>query len=349
MAQNFKNPQNPLSILARIKSRQNPFIIKREKPQNPKNFQNLPNNIKTKKKESSLKSICYKILKNYYNKKDVEIHLNEFANKLEVERRRIYDIINILEGFDIVIKKEKNIYIWKGLDIFKFKFSILDLICDKSDKNNIKVFNFENIKNHSKKKSLTYLSIQFLKNYYKKNSYFSIKQLIKDFSKNPNYNIEKINNSKNFQNEKNSKIGNNFQTEKISKINSKNFENFSKNSKIKKNNLKKEKISKIGSKNKIRRIYDIINVFKALGLINQIMTKNGKMFIWNGIDGLNEKINFFIKKNYFEKKKQNNFFFDSKENFLPNFDKKNFVICPQVQKFDIFDFKKSLIFSKKVF
>lgn len=307
MAQNFKNFLNPQTIINRIKNRQNPFLIKRSKTLI---MEKTP--ILIKKKESSLKSICWKILKNYYNKKDVEIHLNQFANKLQVERRRIYDIINILEGFDIVVKKEKNIYIWKGLDVFKFKFSILDIICEKANKKNIKVFNFESIQKHSKKKSLTYLSIEFLKKYYKKDSQFSIKQLLKDFSQqNKQKNTE---NQKNLQNQ-------NLQT----KINSENQKN-----------------SKIGSKNKIRRIYDIINVFKALGLINQTVSQNGKkMFVWNGIDGLNSKLKVLIKKD----------FFDIREKFVDNlnYEKNCFVICPQVQKFDIFDFKKSLIFSKTVF
>lgn len=34
--------------------------------------------------------------------------------KAGIERRRIYDVINILEAFDIVSRKEKNTYWWHG-------------------------------------------------------------------------------------------------------------------------------------------------------------------------------------------------------------------------------------------
>lgn len=35
---------------------------------------------------------------------------------LNVEKRRIYDVVNILEAFQVIYRLEKNIYLWCGID-----------------------------------------------------------------------------------------------------------------------------------------------------------------------------------------------------------------------------------------
>lgn len=43
------------------------------------------------------------------------IVLDKVTEELQVERRRLYDIINIMESLNVVSKNKKNIYEWKGL------------------------------------------------------------------------------------------------------------------------------------------------------------------------------------------------------------------------------------------
>jgi len=45
---------------------------------------------------------------------DGVISLDAVAGTLGVERRRIYDVTNILEALDMVSRKTKNAYVWHG-------------------------------------------------------------------------------------------------------------------------------------------------------------------------------------------------------------------------------------------
>ncbi|XP_025828605.1 transcription factor E2FA-like [Panicum hallii] len=44
------------------------------------------------------------------------LDLNSTADKLDFQKRRIYDITNVLEGIGLIEKKLKNRICWKGLD-----------------------------------------------------------------------------------------------------------------------------------------------------------------------------------------------------------------------------------------
>ncbi|XP_028051658.1 E2F transcription factor-like E2FE isoform X2 [Camellia sinensis] len=73
------------------------------------------------RKQKSLGLLCTNFL-SLYNQDNVEtIGLDDAATRLGVERRRIYDIVNVLEsigGFDnfiqVLARKAKNRYSWKG-------------------------------------------------------------------------------------------------------------------------------------------------------------------------------------------------------------------------------------------
>ncbi|RWR78657.1 E2F transcription factor-like protein E2FE isoform X1 [Cinnamomum micranthum f. kanehirae] len=68
------------------------------------------------RKEKSLSLLCTNFLK-HCDRDGVEtIGLDEAAAKLGVERRRIYDIVNVLESVGVLSKKAKNQYSWKGFE-----------------------------------------------------------------------------------------------------------------------------------------------------------------------------------------------------------------------------------------
>ena len=60
--------------------------------------------------------LCKRFLALYGKHECCTINLNDCIQQLGVERRRIYDIINILEGLSVVTKKCKNVYEWKGFE-----------------------------------------------------------------------------------------------------------------------------------------------------------------------------------------------------------------------------------------
>ncbi|RAL46863.1 hypothetical protein DM860_005142 [Cuscuta australis] len=66
------------------------------------------------RKEKSLGVLCSNFLR-LYNRDGVDcIGLDHAADQLGVERRRIYDIVNILESVGLLSRRAKNQYTWKG-------------------------------------------------------------------------------------------------------------------------------------------------------------------------------------------------------------------------------------------
>ncbi|MCL7021570.1 hypothetical protein MKW94_008875, partial [Papaver nudicaule] len=66
---------------------------------------------------------------------DVEIiHLNDAAAKLGVERRRMYDVVNVFESLGVLVKKAKTQYYFKGLGGIADTIKELKVSCDEDGK-----------------------------------------------------------------------------------------------------------------------------------------------------------------------------------------------------------------------
>ncbi|KAL8517640.1 hypothetical protein ACS0TY_015759 [Phlomoides rotata] len=66
--------------------------------------------------DSSLSLLTKKFINLIKHAEDGELDLNKAAETLQVQKRRIYDITNVLEGIGLIEKKLKNRIHWKALD-----------------------------------------------------------------------------------------------------------------------------------------------------------------------------------------------------------------------------------------
>ena len=80
--------------------------------------------------ENSLGELTRKFIQLIRDSKDnLSVDLNEAAGQLNVQKRRIYDITNVLEGIGLIEKTIKNKIRWKGgeindLEIFQNQVNI---------------------------------------------------------------------------------------------------------------------------------------------------------------------------------------------------------------------------------
>eukprot|EP01018_Ginkgo_biloba_P031427 Gb_10097 [translate_table: standard] len=78
---------------------------------------NAPTPISNCRYDSSLGLLTKKFISLVKQADDGVLDLNKAADTLEVQKRRIYDITNVLEGIGLIEKKLKNRICWKGFGV----------------------------------------------------------------------------------------------------------------------------------------------------------------------------------------------------------------------------------------
>lgn len=66
------------------------------------------------RQDNSLGELTRKFIKLIQESENKSVDLNDAAKKLDVQKRRIYDITNVLEGIGLIEKTIKNKIRWKG-------------------------------------------------------------------------------------------------------------------------------------------------------------------------------------------------------------------------------------------
>ena len=64
--------------------------------------------------KTEIKRYLRSFIKVQIESKSSSIKLDQCAENLSIGRRRIYDIVNVLESIDIISRKAKNLYSWNG-------------------------------------------------------------------------------------------------------------------------------------------------------------------------------------------------------------------------------------------
>uniref|UniRef100_A0A8C5WAT4 Transcription factor E2F8 n=1 Tax=Leptobrachium leishanense TaxID=445787 RepID=A0A8C5WAT4_9ANUR len=116
---NANDPWTPTANLKMLISAASPDIRNREREMMEEQLSGDElERSQPSRKEKSLGLLCHKFLERYPEYPNPAVNnsicLDEVAGELHVERRRIYDIVNVLESLHMVSRLAKNKYLWHG-------------------------------------------------------------------------------------------------------------------------------------------------------------------------------------------------------------------------------------------
>lgn len=234
------------------------------------------------RKNKSLGILAESFLKHFTDKRDEEgndlcqeIMVDRLSMNLNVERRRIYDVVNILEALQVIIKMGKNTYHWMGRQHLPRQFALLqneaieawpeyaaksgfhpiqqsDSSIERSGSNDHETFAFVGASNvldpnsEGANKSLTRLSQLFLQAFLVGDQPLSLPQASDLMHGGRSSNAELL--------ALGMKAGDAYPTDE----------------------KKLQQIVARGLKTKIRRLYDIANVFLSVGLLRKCENRSAK-------------------------------------------------------------------------
>ena len=253
-----KKPQSEIHLIFKIDKKKN--VKKRIKK-----YDNLKcYNPNLQRKSRSLGHLCQNFIRQYSKYPTAIISLDECANQFKVERRRIYDIINILCCFCCLRKKEKNCYYWLGCSQILNYLNLFNLIPPVQASSIIPNLSDDIIISHPLVYTLPL--IDFKKRQFRKER--SLWMICQEFlllfaSSQLKY----------------------LYLDYITRA------------------LSSNDPDECNRKTKIRRIYDIANVFQSIGILKKIHnSESKKMYKWEGASGFLSFLNQCSTTPFFEEK-----------------------------------------------
>lgn len=103
---------------------------------------NLNSNLSRKKQKVDFSQFISAIISRKETEEDKTIEFNLISEEVGIEKRRLYDLMNVLCSCGVCVKTDSHIYHWKGLN--KIELTLVDLV-KKKENQGILYKNFQHL------------------------------------------------------------------------------------------------------------------------------------------------------------------------------------------------------------